>query len=52
MSIRKIVAVISITLLFAIALFIYSSSTQYARSVDNKAIANFWPLPPPTTPTV
>jgi hypothetical protein len=54
MSIRKIVVAISITLLFAIALFIYTSTNQSIRAVDNKTVAGLipFPVPPPTAPKV
>ena len=52
MSLRKIVAVISIIVIFAIALLINSSTSQQVRTVDNKTVASLlpWGGPPPGSP--
>ncbi len=56
MSIRKIIATISIISLFAISLFIYASMNQSSKSVSkilgvdktgNELIASVVPTPPP-----
>jgi hypothetical protein len=52
MSLKKTVVAISTILLFAIALFIYSSMNQSVINKGNKTIASVVPYggPPPSSP--